>query len=164
MSTNKIISGSLKRYNSVLIKNHTEALSTCVTRFSNTCVEFVDAILSVLPKETQLVLIKIYIKTRISQDKLLRKFIKRIVPVKEFIVNRNEDFFMNNQYLDSLFDESSVVSLDFRAIWSKLNSDNKNSVWDWFTVLLGIADEYVKTEKILKGYQTRFATPRENTA
>lgn len=157
MSSEKVISNSLKRYNSVLIKNHVETLNSCVSRFSNTCTEFVDALLSVLPKETQLVLIKIYIKTRISQDKLLKKFIKRIVPVKEFIVNRNEDFFMNNQYLDSLFNENSVVTLDFRSIWNKLNQDNRNSVWDWFTALLSIADDYIKTDKMLKCYQSRFS-------
>jgi hypothetical protein len=154
------ISKSIIRYNHILIKTHTDSMNNARTAFNNTCIEFIDAIMSVLPSETNLLLIKIYIKTKISQDKLVRRFIKYVLPVKNFITRRDEKFFMDNQYIDNLF-ANKTVPFDFRAIWKKLNNENRESVWDWFNTLISIAEDYKNSDCKIEECNQRSGTIKQ---
>lgn len=120
----------------------------------NDLVEFINQLIMVLPDETALVFAKIYLSTKIDKEKLIKKFSKKIVPVSELIRKRNEDFFLSGSYIDSILGDYGL-KFDFRPIWGKLNTDNKQQIWSWFDCFLKTAETYMQCEKFLKLCRTR---------
>lgn len=146
------MSKSFGALNKSIAKKHSDAMCVCVDKFFNAVSEFIDSLLEVLPHESQLVVIKVYIHTHMSKQKLIKKFIKKIMPVKELILRRDEDFFVRGDYIDNLFSNNVVQALfkfNFRPIWTMLNVSNRESVWMWFHALVKIADEYIKYDQLL---------------
>tara|TARA_B110000305_G_C19382374_1_gene610300 strand:+ start:163 stop:570 length:408 start_codon:yes stop_codon:yes gene_type:complete len=71
---------------------------------------------------------------------------------KQNIRTKNEDFFMNNDYSDVLNNENlKKLNTDndinnklinkLKDYWKDLDDDNRNIVWQYFTVLLKICDK-----------------------
>lgn len=66
---------------------------------------------------------------------------------KNNIRNKNEEFFLNNDYKDVLNnnevnnnDVNNKLINKLKGYWSNLDEDNKKIVWDYFTILLKICD------------------------
>jgi hypothetical protein len=108
---------------------------------------FLDDIITILPNETLIVLAKIYISTQLTGYKLMKKFKKNILPIKDLVKNRNENFFLNGKYIDSLLDKYNI-KLNFRDIWVKISPANKKLMWAWCDQFINITTEYSNLEKL----------------
>ena len=70
---------------------------------------------------------------------------------KENIRNKNEEFFLNNDYSDVLNNELVKKNNDndindklinkLKGYWKNLDNDNREIVWQYFTILLKICDK-----------------------
>tara|TARA_Y100000361_G_scaffold148148_1_gene160594 strand:- start:209 stop:613 length:405 start_codon:yes stop_codon:yes gene_type:complete len=70
---------------------------------------------------------------------------------KENIRNKNEEFFLNNDYSDVLNNELVKKNNDndindklinkLKDYWKNLDNDNREIVWQYFTILLKICDK-----------------------
>ena len=81
-----------------MIKMESEKL-IIMQEFRNQLVIFLDEIIELFPLEGDFVLIRMFIKDQVPIYDVLGRFIRDILPLKEFVDKRDESFFLNNTIL-----------------------------------------------------------------
>jgi len=125
-----------------------------VRLFKHRLLTFLDILIEQFPKERDFPLLKLGIKTRmVSVKDTLKEFTAGILPHKEMVLNKDEEFFLTK--CGSLLSGTEVTTdeLDhFKKIWTSdsLTEDDKENLWKWFKLFLDIAIEYDKVRKIKK--------------
>ena len=123
-----------------------------VRLFKHRLLTFLDILIEQFPKERDFPLLKLGIKTRmVSVKDTLKEFTAGILPHKEMVLNKDEEFFLTK--CGSLLSGTEVTTdeLDhFKKIWTSdsLTEDDKENLWKWFKLFLDIAVEYDKVKKI----------------
>ena len=122
--------------------------------FKQRLLTFLDILIEQFPKERDFPLLKLGIRTRmVSVKDTLKEFTAGILPHKEMVLNKDEEFFLTK--CGSLLTGTEVTTdeLDhFKKIWTSdsLTEDDKENLWKWFKLFLDIAIEYDKVRKIKK--------------
>jgi hypothetical protein len=107
----------------------------------NNLKEFLDDLLETLPEEEDLHMMRIFLIDQISIDFLIEQINKYVLPHREKIKKRNEEFFLND---DGIFGKiNGKKILHFKEIWksNRLSKDNKNIIFVWFDHFTNIMDE-----------------------
>lgn len=108
--------------------------------------DFLDTLINHFPKEHNFILLKILLNTnRISYDSLLKSFSSTLLPNKQLIIDKNNDFFINN--CSSIFKDISqhINGADtFKRVWlyPRLTDEERDILWRWFKLFLNISIEY----------------------
>ena len=106
-------------------------------------IDFNDQLIEKFPKYTDFLLLRVYLDTT-SVDKLMSGCIKFLLPHQKRILEKDEDFFLKG---DDMFSQLSPkkVSL-FKKIWqsTEMEEDDKDTIWQWFTVIVNLTDKYSK--------------------
>ena len=117
-------------------------------QFKNTLTSFLDELISQFPSEADLVIFRIFLKDRIPIVNVMEYFVLKILPLKNMIKNRNEDFFLNHCSLmeDIQNKEKKEKISHFKKLWRSpsLDDDDKDIVWDWFDSFLYLTEKYQK--------------------
>jgi hypothetical protein len=121
--------------------------------FNNKLNEFLKELISTFPKDPDFKLFQTSVRVikLANEKKPLELFNSGLTPdYKENIRSRNEKFFLDNDYSDVLSnpnlnntddDVNNKLINKLKGYWSKLDEDNKNIVWQYFTILLKICDK-----------------------
>ena len=121
--------------------------------FNNKLNEFLKELISTFPEDPDFKLFQASVRVikLANEKKPLELFNSGLTPeYKENIRSRNEKFFLNNDYSDVLSNPNLTNTDDdvnnklinkLKGYWSKLDEDNKNIVWQYFTILLKICDK-----------------------
>lgn len=114
---------------------------------------FLNVLIDQFPNEKDFVILQLGIRGEvISPEKVLINFSKAIVPFKEMVLNKDEDFFLTkfdsvllSLYSDKLKNKNTNY---FKRIWTTptLNEDDRNSLWKWVKLFLNIVIEYDKVK------------------
>lgn len=126
--------------------------------FNNKLDEFIKELIKTFPQDPDFKLFQA--STRViklaSEKKPLELFNTGLTDdYKENIREKNEDFFLNNDYSDVLNNEKLKQQSDLnndenvnnklisklKDYWKELSEENQNIVWQYFTVLLKICDK-----------------------
>lgn len=111
-------------------------------------VAFLDDLITLFPHEADFVIFRIFIKDRLPIEDIMRYIIKNLVPLKPLIEAKDEKFFLDDRNI--LFEKFSQVENTkvnhFRNMWlsDEVSSEEKQSIWKWFTLLVTIAERYQK--------------------
>tara|TARA_B000000557_G_C20591082_1_gene365603 strand:+ start:28 stop:435 length:408 start_codon:yes stop_codon:yes gene_type:complete len=124
--------------------------------FRNQLVIFLDEIIDLFPLEGDFVLIRMFIKDQVPIYDVLGRFIRDILPLKEFVDNRDESFFLNNTILYTGGNLNDDKIDHFKKIWSSnmLDEENKEIIWQWMNCLFTIAEKYYKRYGFVKGWSS----------
>lgn len=133
-------------------KQYEKVMEECRADLLRGIIEFVNDLLCALPNEAILIVAKFYMETQVKSEKVMKKFVKKVLPVCDLVERRDEKFFLEGEYVDSIL-SNYKINLDFRSIWNKLNKDNQVSIWDWFNCFVKTAKQYTKHEKMVKSIQ-----------
>lgn len=115
-------------------------------QFKNSLISFLDELIVQFPEEGDLVIFRIFLKDRIMINEIMNYVVHKILPLKQLVQDRNEDFFLNHC---SLFDEvggnekkNKVNRL--KKLWrsESLDDDDKRVVWEWFDSFIYLAEKY----------------------
>lgn len=121
--------------------------------FNNKLNEFLKELISTFPEDPDFKLFQTSVRVikLANEKKPLELFNSGLTPdYKENIRSRNEKFFLDNDYSDVLSNPNLTNTDDdvnnklinkLKGYWSKLDEDNKNIVWQYFTILLKICDK-----------------------
>ena len=116
--------------------------------FKHALISFLDELIGQFPREGDLIIFRIFLKDRIQISNVLNYFVLKILPLKQMIVSRNEDFFLNHCSLfDSIkTDEKDKVN-NFKKLWrsESLDDDDKKAIWEWFDSFIFLAEKYQKS-------------------
>lgn len=123
--------------------------------FNNKLVNFINDLIIVFPDDNDFKLFKNTIKLlKLANKKLLLEYFKIGVndEFKNNIINKNENFFLNNNYSSVLDNEQigHVINKDninekliskLKKYWTQLNEENIEIVWSYFNILLEISEK-----------------------
>jgi len=76
----------------------------------------------------------------------IEQFLIYALPIKEQIINRDEKYFIEtNNHKDKLDNNNEALNeiLRLNGIWEKLDNKSKNNVWDTFTVMLYLGEQFI---------------------
>lgn len=116
------------------------------TAFNNVLLDFMDDCILVFPEEKDFNVFKKGIE-------LLKKFNPKKIPLlfKEYvkfykteIKNRNEDFFLKNNYkdIDIIKDDNEIFNIinKIKEYWKTLSEENKNKIWNYLDIMIKLTD------------------------
>jgi len=115
-------------------------------KFKENLLEFFSELVVQFPKEADLILMRMIFK-EMSADLLLNRFIKDILHLKDKVIQRDSTFFLENRllYVDANLDESKTNH--FKQLWqSNIDDEDRDTIWEWFDVLITISEEYNRIE------------------
>lgn len=106
--------------------------------------QFFDSLIDAFPEEGELVIIRFALTDQFPITDIMDYIILSLLPLKSKVVNRDNNFFLENNILfESL--ESSKVN-HFKRIWKSdsMNEEDRESIWKWFDRFLLRAERYQK--------------------
>lgn len=111
--------------------------------FKENLLTFLDELITQLPNEGDLILIRIFINDQIPIEKVMDYFIKKIIPLKTLIKERNASFFLENNVL-SLSEKHNNKINHFKRIWRSnvLDNHDKETIFKWFDTFIFLAEKY----------------------
>lgn len=117
-----------------------------LSRFNSIFVEFVQDIINTFPKDNDLHMCLTAVNTAIMIDEnmLNKLFHKHVSGMREFIMKKDEQFFLNKDYKECYTDDEEYYSYmitKLKQYWGQLQDYNKESVWKYFTVLITLDDK-----------------------
>ena len=124
--------------------------------FNNVLLNFIDDCILVFPEDKDFRVYKGSIKllVKINPKKVLTIFTNNTSIYKDKILEKNDDFFLNNDYSEVINNRNSNdVSDDeiydiikkLQEHWIGLDNVNKNKIWDYMLLLINLSDKYYST-------------------
>ena len=123
-------------------------MSDIEKQFKNTLISFLDELIGQFPMEGDLVIFRIFLKDRVPIVNILNFFVLKILPLKDMITKRDEDFFMNHCNLFELLASEKKDKVNhFKKMWRSdtLDADDRRIVWEWFDSFIFLSEKYQKS-------------------
>jgi hypothetical protein len=120
------------------------SLIDILKQFKNALISFLDELIVQFPHDPDLVIFRIFLKDRTEIVQLMNFCVHKILPFKDMVKNRNEDFFLNHFTLLELNNSVKNKANRFKKLWRSpsLDSDDKRIVWEWFDSFIYLAEKY----------------------
>ena len=115
-----------------------------LTKFKDNIIQFFDALIELLPKEGDLIMLRIMFDSQIPIENAMKIFASRIIPYADIVKSRDERFFIDCTDLFSGIRRDKVSY--FKDLWlsGTLSDGDKESLWKWFRLFLWYALQYEK--------------------
>lgn len=125
-----------------------------VKEFRDQLVNFLDEIIEQFPRECDFVLIRMFIKDQVPIYDVLGRFIRDILPLKKYIDERDENFFLNHTILYTGGNINDDKIDHFKTLWKSetLDEENREVIWQWMNCLFTIADKYYTRYGYVNGW------------
>ena len=93
-----------------------------LSEFRAGLINFFDELIEQFPDESDLIVLRIFISDQVPISDIMNTFIRKLLPLKEMIKTRNQNFFLEN---DVLFEKlkSDKVSY-FKRLWTSNKLDD----------------------------------------
>jgi hypothetical protein len=124
--------------------------------FNNVLINFIDDCILVFPEDRDFKVYKASIKilVKINPKKVLTIFANNTQIYKSQILEKNEDFFLKNDYsevinntkkTDISDDEINEIIKKIQGYWIELEKTNKEKIWDYMLLLVNLSDKYYES-------------------
>ena len=79
---------------------------------------------------------------KVNPRLVLNYFVYYVYPYKELIINKNEEFFLGEDYYkDKLSKENSLIhATRLKKLWKNMDQEIKNKVWEYFINLIKLSE------------------------
>jgi hypothetical protein len=110
--------------------------------FKDKLIEFIDALIELLPNEGDLILLKIMFQTQIPLEQAMQIFSSRIMPYADMVEAKDERFFLETTDLFAGIRRDKVSY--FKDIWQskEMTNEDRDALWQWFNFFLKLAKRY----------------------
>ncbi len=112
--------------------------------------KLIEYLLKELPNDVNIKMFneKYYLIKKTNSAMIINAFIKFVLPQKDKIFNRDEDYFMNGGGQEKLkqdkYKDKYQYSLDLKENWKNLSEEQKEIIWKYFKILIILAEKHVK--------------------
>jgi hypothetical protein len=115
-----------------------------LTQLRSQLVSFFDELIQAFPKEEDFIIIRIFVKDKIPIMDIMSYIVQNLLPLQSSIQKRDDSFFVNNNILFEKLDSKKVNY--FKKLWlsPEIDAKDKETIWQWFTVFIVLATQYVK--------------------
>jgi hypothetical protein len=135
--------------------NHMESEKLyLLNEFRDQLVNFLDEIIEQFPRECDFVLIRMFIKDQLPVADIMGRFIRDILPLREHVTKRDDDFFLNNSILYTGGNINLEKVDHFKEIWMSdtLDEEDRTVIWKWMDCLFLIAEKYKQKFGYIHGW------------
>ncbi len=107
-------------------------------------ISFLDELIEMLPEEADLIIIRIFLKDKLSIEDVMKYVVKQLVPLKQMVEHKDEGFFLNHNILFEEIDSKKVNH--FKRIWRSnvFDKDDRETLWAWFKLFISLGEKYQK--------------------
>ena len=111
---------------------------------------FTSELCTIFPQNNEILLLKEkYSMIKSMNSKLVVEYIiQHIYPLKQMILDQNEEFFLNGGGQEEIKDSSGLRFRDnICKLWvSQMTDENKEIVWKYFKVFVILSEKYIKEQ------------------
>jgi len=122
------------------------SLTQIRTLFIQQLDNFVDEISTLYPDEREILLFaeKYKLVRGANSTFVIESFITYVLPLRDQIMNKDENFFLNGGGQDSIKDEYSSKLRDIiKGVWvNRMTDANREVVWKYFTLFVKLSEKY----------------------
>ena len=105
-------------------------------------ITFVDELRAILPDDKELMIMKPFLQIVIMAD-VADYISKNIKPLEDKVINREEEYFLNNAVMFEKMQERSSTVNHFKTIWESTDDEhNKEVVWEWLHHFIKLSQRY----------------------
>ena len=116
-------------------------MTTILTAFNTQLINFIDELILLCPEEYDFKVFKngILLLKRTNPRKIIELFNVYVIKYKDSILEKNEQFFLDNNYTE--IDTDDVENLysiinKLKKYWCSLSDSNKDTIWKYLHVLI----------------------------
>ena len=115
-----------------------------LTEFKTSLVSFLDELIDLFPHEGDLIIVRIFLNDQIPIIDVMNTFITQLLPLKDMVKRRDDNFFINNNVLFDKLDKNKVNH--FKRMWrsSVLDAEDRDAIWRWYSFFIVLAEKYQK--------------------
>jgi len=123
--------------------------------FRNQLVAFLDELIEQFPLEGDFVIIRIFIKDQIPVADVIGRFIRDLLPLKEQVKSKDEQFFLQNSILYTGASLANDKINHFKELWQskQLDNNDRDIIWKWMELFIAIAQKYHKSFGPVPGWE-----------
>ena len=111
---------------------------------------FINEICTIFPNSNEMLLLreKFNMIKSMNSKIIVEYIIQHIYPLKQMILEQNEEFFLNGGGQEEIKDNSGLRFRDnIRKLWmTEMIDENKEIVWKYFKVFVILSDKYIKEQ------------------
>lgn len=121
-----------------------------LSEFKTQLILFLDELIDQFPQESDLVVLRIFLKDQIPIKDAVDIFVfhinKNNGELREMIKNRNEAFFLDHNVFQRAVGTDKVNH--FKRLWRSglLDDEDKKIMWQWVDTFVFLADKYSKKQ------------------
>lgn len=118
-----------------------------LTDFKTNLVSFLDELIEQFPEEGDLVIARIFLNDQVPIADVMNTFITNLLPLKDMVKQRNDDFFLNNNVLFDRLDKNKVNH--FKRLWrsERLDAEDRQVIWKWYDLFISLSEKYQKSKE-----------------
>ena len=114
--------------------------------FNNIILNFIDDCILVFPEEDDFKVFKrgLNVLIKFNPKKILNIFKQYLVLYRQKIEEKNEDFFLENDYdIVKKYNDKEIFDIinKIKKYWKTLNNNNKDKIWEYLVLLVQISDK-----------------------
>lgn len=112
--------------------------------FKNSLVNFLDELIEQFPEEGDLVVARIFLNDQVPIEQIMNVVISKLLPLKDMVKRKDEDFFINNNVLFEQINKDKVNR--FKILWrsDRLDNEDRLVIWRWYELFISLAEKYQK--------------------
>jgi hypothetical protein len=128
-------------------------MATNLSKFNEQVLNFLQEMRDLFPEDKKLSTFyhTVEFMKKTNPREIMIQFKNFVYPFREKIISKDESFFINNDFSDSVNNDSSISEmLRIKEIWNsnRLSPNDKECVWNYFKVFLYLIDkEYANGNK-----------------
>jgi hypothetical protein len=121
-------------------------MTTILSKFNEQLLNFLQEMCRLFPEDKKLstFLFTVDLMKKANPRELMNQFKQYVYPFKSQIINKDESFFLENAFGDSIQDKSNMSEmLRIKEIWisGKLTKNDKDCIWNYFKVFIYLLDK-----------------------
>jgi hypothetical protein len=101
---------------------------------------FFDQLIDLLPNSSELILGRIFVTDQSNIEDVMKIFVLKFLPLKEYIISRDFAFFLENNSIFENIDNNKVKK--FKKIWRTIDNEDRNAIWNWIILFINFAERY----------------------
>ena len=115
-------------------------------KFKTSLLQFLDELIEQYPTYPSIVIVRIYIKDKITAKTAISTFVQKVLPYNSMIQKKNDVLFTDLDVIyTSCFGASNKKDVEnLKTIWTGSDDDNKKAIWRWIEFLTILSMKYYK--------------------
>ena len=118
-----------------------------LSAFNNVLINFIEDCILVFPEENDFKIYKkgLQVYQKYNPKKILTIFNEYMVLYKVKILDKDETFFLENNYeIIQKYNNKEIFDIinKIKTYWKILDDNNKTKIWDYLLLLIQISDQY----------------------